>query len=184
MSTYNLGRIGLNIRGDYDDSGVYEPLDVVAYHGEVYVTTASTTGNPPCDVDGITDTDYWQKLVSRNDVTINATVTHTNNITTNDNTTGNGELRYRTIGNHVYISGGVNVRYAGSNITLMNLPEGARPQHTTIYKYCVCGGIRIACVGVSTNGDVYLHSLKNITDGSDYTANSTFVDCNFDFWVD
>ena len=57
MSTYNLGRIGLNIRGAYDSAATYEKLDMVRYHGGSYVAKEQCTGVLP------TNTDSWELLV-------------------------------------------------------------------------------------------------------------------------
>ena len=32
-TTYNLGRVGLKLRGEYDPNAAYKPLDVVSWHG-------------------------------------------------------------------------------------------------------------------------------------------------------
>ena len=31
-NTYTLGRVGLNLRGEYNQAAAYEPLDVVSWH--------------------------------------------------------------------------------------------------------------------------------------------------------
>ena len=57
MSTnYNIGRIGLNLRGDFDAEASYEKLDVVFYNGSSYAAKTTCTGVHPTDVNS------WMKL--------------------------------------------------------------------------------------------------------------------------
>lgn len=56
-NTYTLGRVGLNLRGEYNQAAAYEPLDVVLWHGCSYAAKAATTGAAP------SDTDKWEMLV-------------------------------------------------------------------------------------------------------------------------
>ena len=62
MATYNLGRIGLNVRGEYDAAATYEELDVVNYNGSSYVAKDSSTNILP------TDTQYWALVARGNPV--------------------------------------------------------------------------------------------------------------------
>ena len=55
-ATYNLGRVGLNLRGGYSPTTAYEPLDVVAWRGGSYAAKANSIGVAPGD------TDRWQPL--------------------------------------------------------------------------------------------------------------------------
>ena len=48
-TTYDLGRVGLNLRGEYDSTAAYEPLDVATWQGSSYVASESTTGIRPSD---------------------------------------------------------------------------------------------------------------------------------------
>lgn len=56
MTTYNIGRIGLRIRGDYNNTAEYEKLDVVYYGGSSYVAKFTVTGIAP------DNGEYWQLL--------------------------------------------------------------------------------------------------------------------------
>ena len=56
-NTYTLGRVGLNLRGEYNQAAAYEPLDVVLWHGCSYAAKVATTGAAP------SDTDKWEMLV-------------------------------------------------------------------------------------------------------------------------
>lgn len=57
-TTYNLGRIGLNLRGDYDAATTYEKLDVVQYKGNSYAAKGTCTGILP------TNTNSWMMLTA------------------------------------------------------------------------------------------------------------------------
>lgn len=53
------GDPGLTWRGDYDNATAYAVNDGVAYLGQSYICTATSTGNLP------TDTDFWNILASK-----------------------------------------------------------------------------------------------------------------------
>ena len=44
---YNLGRVGLNLRGEYDPATAYAPLDVVSWRGGSYAAKAATADVSP-----------------------------------------------------------------------------------------------------------------------------------------
>ena len=46
-ATYNLGRVGMNLRGEYDPTATYEMLDVVTWRGGSYAARAAATGIAP-----------------------------------------------------------------------------------------------------------------------------------------
>ena len=49
MANYELGRIGLNLRGSYSAGTTYQRLDAVTYNGSSYVALDSCTGILPTD---------------------------------------------------------------------------------------------------------------------------------------
>lgn len=49
-TNYNLGRVGLVVRGAYDSSAAYQKLDVVQYSGSSYVAKEDSTNVIPADV--------------------------------------------------------------------------------------------------------------------------------------
>ena len=55
-TTYDLGRIGLNLRGEYSSTAAYEPLDVATWQGGSYAAKAAVTGVSPAN------TGKWQAL--------------------------------------------------------------------------------------------------------------------------
>lgn len=46
-TAYELGRVGLKLRGDYNAATAYETLDVVSYNGSCYAAKAACTGVVP-----------------------------------------------------------------------------------------------------------------------------------------
>ena len=178
MSTYTLGQIGLNFRDVYNASITYSALDVVTYNGSSYVAIASTTGNDP------TDTIYWKKLAQGYEDAPDATYFTLTNGAAPTSNYGNGNLRWRKIGKHVFLSGGVNVKYNGSNIILATLPSEAAPVYGNVYSLRACAGSNIVRFAVSTNGNVYVSWIKNLTNGANNTTDTVWIDCNFDYWID
>ena len=63
MATVNLGKVGMTLKGVYDNEVQYEKLDVVYYEDSTYCAKSSTIGNLP------TDEQYWQLLVAPNPLT-------------------------------------------------------------------------------------------------------------------
>lgn len=62
MATYELGKIGLNLRGAYNASTAYKKLDVVSYNGSSYAALADATGVAP------TNATKWMLLAQGNGV--------------------------------------------------------------------------------------------------------------------
>lgn len=176
--SYNLGRIGFNLRGAYDAAANYERLDVVNYNGSSYAAIDESIGVVP------TNAEHWMLLSQGFEDVPTAHVPTLSAGSSSASTNGNGRIRWRKAGKHIYISGGISATYAGSNLVLFTLPEGARPAYKTLYFMRACSGSRLARVGVSTNGNVFINWVKNISDASNYTSAAVWIDCNFDFWVD
>lgn len=104
------------------------------------------------------------------------------NGTTSETNLG-GRLRYRVIGNHVFVSGGLTITYSGSSKVIFTLPANCKPRANP-YFLCPTGGTRVARVYVAKeNGSVVVEWIRNISDGSNYTS-STWVILNIDFWAD
>lgn len=55
-TTYNLGRIGMNICGEYNATTNYEKLDVVSYEGGSYVAKVASNNILP------TEGNHWMQL--------------------------------------------------------------------------------------------------------------------------
>lgn len=98
---------------------------------------------------------------------------------------GNGALRYRAEGKHVYLAGSVNVAWDGTNNKLIaTLPSGYRPsQGDAVHSFQVTGGNKIARIYVAPTGEIYLEWKRNLSDGSSATDNN-WLEVNMDFWTD
>lgn len=98
---------------------------------------------------------------------------------------GNGALRYRAEGKHVYLAGSVNVAWDGTNNKLIaTLPSGYRPsQGDAVHSFQATGGNKIARIYVAPTGEIYLEWKRNLSDGSSATDNN-WLEVNMDFWTD
>ena len=103
---------------------------------------------------------------------------------TTPGTYGNGVLRYRAEGKHVYVAGSINAAWDGTNNKLIaTLPSGYRPANGNCYFLQVRGGQNISRFCVHTDGGIYIEWVKNLSDGSNNTGSGWF-DLNMDFWTD
>ena len=103
---------------------------------------------------------------------------------TTPGTYGNGVLRYRAEGKHVYVAGSINAAWDGTNNKLIaTLPSGYRPANGNCYFLQVRGGQNIARVFVNTSGEIYIEWVKSLYDQSSNTGSGWF-DLNMDFWTD
>ena len=94
---------------------------------------------------------------------------------------GSGTLRYKKLGNHVFIMGSVTITPSTSSVTIFTLPEGYRPI-SNVYKLAAMGGKRIARLYANPSGLFVLEWTVDISDGASYT-NSNWVECSMDFWI-
>ena len=103
---------------------------------------------------------------------------------TTPGTYGNGVLRYRAEGKHVYVAGSINAAWDGTNNKLIaTLPSGYRPANGNCYFLQVRGGQNVARVFIKTSGEIYIEWVKSLSDGSNNTGSGWF-DLNMDFWTD
>lgn len=97
---------------------------------------------------------------------------------------GNGVLRYRAEGKHVYVAGSINATWDGTNDKLIaTLPSGYRPANGNCYFLQVRGGQNISRFCVHADGGIYIEWVKNLSDGNSNTGSGWF-DLNMDFWTD
>lgn len=59
MATFDLGKFGISLEGDYSDETTYEKLSQVRYDGASWLSIKQTTGNTPSE-----NSEYWQKVVN------------------------------------------------------------------------------------------------------------------------
>lgn len=103
---------------------------------------------------------------------------------TTPGTYGNGVLRYRAEGKHVYVAGSIVATWDGTNNKLIaTLPSGYRPANGNCYFLQVRGGQNIARVFINTSGEIYIEWVKSLYDQSSNTGSGWF-DLNMDFWTD
>ena len=97
---------------------------------------------------------------------------------------GNGVLRYRAEGKHVYVAGSINAAWDGSsNKLIATLPSGYRPANGNCYFLQVRGGQNVARVFIKTSGEIYIEWVKSLYDQSNNTGSGWF-DLHMDFWTD
>lgn len=71
MADYNIGRVGMRVRGAYDAATSYDKLDVVTLNGCSYVAKEASLGVPVADANkwmllcgGVETTDYFTEEVA------------------------------------------------------------------------------------------------------------------------
>ena len=175
MANYELGQVGLNPRGVYNSTIAYKKLDCVSHEGSSYIALEDNTGVP------VTNTSVWMYLAvgADSDVAWNYLDLI---LSTTPGNYGAGRMRYKKVGNHVFIAGSVNVT-PGSNVILFQLPQGYRPNAGTATVIRPCSGSRVARVTVAPDGNFYIEWVKNLSDGSSYASTSIWVECSIDFWT-
>lgn len=102
--------------------------------------------------------------------------------TASNNYGGKKKLSYRKTGEQIHIVGGVAVtNYTGSTV-VTSLPNAYRPE-TTHYWLSPLTGSRIARCIIGSGGDLVIEWIKNISDGSDYTGNVSWIDMSGTFFA-
>lgn len=178
MATYELGKIGLNLRGAYSAGTAYKKLDVVNYNGSSYAALADNSGALP------TDATKWM-LLAQGTAASSAWNYPTLLAGTTPGDYGAGRMRYKKEGDRVYIAGSVNVKPGSGHVILFTLPQGFwPPAGTTATQLKPCSGSRVARIAIdSSNGNVVLEWVKNLKDGTSYTSAAIWIDCSIEFWV-
>lgn len=79
------------------------------------------------------------------------------------------KLRYRKIGNMVYVEGYGTFTYGGSTISFATIPTGYRP---SISKYTIAaaGGKTVSRFGITSEGNLFCDWTINVSNGSDATT--------------
>ena len=96
---------------------------------------------------------------------------------------GNGVLRYRAEGKHVYVAGSINTAWDGSsNKLIATLPEGYRPTGGYSYFFVPTSGANLSRFFVKTDGAIYLEWKRTL--GGSSNTDSGWFDLNMDFWTD
>lgn len=178
MANYELGKIGLTPKGEYNSASSYEALDVVSLDGSSYIALDSCTNIAP------TDTAHWM-LLAQGTASPSAWIYPTLSTGVTPGDYGAGTFRYKKEGKHVFVAGSVNVTPGSSTITLFTLPAGYRPAAgTTATVLKPCSGARVARIAIYPDGSFRLEWVKNLSNGSSYTSASLWIECSIDFWVE
>ena len=102
MSEYNLGRIGMNYRGEYSSDTNYTKLDVVTYNGSSFVAIEDSIGHSP------DESTYWKKMAGG-----------INDYVENESLTGQKWINGKPIYRYVKI---VTVTHSGTQTKIFDLP--------------------------------------------------------------
>lgn len=101
---------------------------------------------------------------------------------------GGGLLRCRKIENKCIVAGSLLVKPdADDTVVLAQLPEGYTPENG-VFSINACYGSRVARIVVGGEGETNVGKLclswvKNLSDGTNYSAAAIWVQCSIEYWV-
>ncbi len=91
---------------------------------------------------------------------------------------------YRKIGARVYVEGSVSLAIPESgSIRIATLPEDCKPKQNT-YKLVPCSSYRVARIFVNSSGQLCVEWIFNLTDGSRYSGNISWIQMDISYFVD
>ena len=101
---------------------------------------------------------------------------------------GGGQLRCRKVENKRIVEGSLMVKPGSSTLVLAALPDGYTPEKG-VFSINACEGGRVARIvvggyGEENAGKLCMSWVKNLTDGSNYTAAAIWVQCSIEYWVE
>lgn len=101
---------------------------------------------------------------------------------------GGGQLRCRKVENKCIVEGSLMVKPGSSTLVLAALPDGYTPEKG-VFSINACEGGRVARIVVGGSGEenagkLCMSWVKNLTDGSNYTAAAIWVQCSIEYWVE
>ena len=101
---------------------------------------------------------------------------------------GGGQLRCRKVENKCIVEGSLMVKPGSSTLVLAALPDGYTPEKG-VFSINACEGGRVARIVVGGDGEENAGKLcvswvKNLTDGSNYTAAAIWIQCSIEYWVE
>lgn len=101
---------------------------------------------------------------------------------------GGGQLRCRKVENKCIVEGSLMVKPGSSTLVLAALPDGYTPEKG-VFSINACEGGRVARIVVGGSGEenagkLCMSWVKNLTDGSNYTAEAIWVQCSIEYWVE
>lgn len=90
----------------------------------------------------------------------------------------------RKIGAHVYVEGSVSLAIPESgSIRIATLPEEYKPKQNS-YKLVPCSSYRVARIFVNSSGQLCVEWVYNLTDGSRYSGEISWIQIDISYFVD
>lgn len=156
----SAGRILIMPKGAYSASATYEMLDMVSHNGKSWLAKKTVAGIEP----SAANSEHWHDLVdiapivdeqiaSQNGAWVYATLSSPFETYPVDNS----DVRYRKIGEIVFIHGAVQNTEEiarGATTTIFTLPEEYRPSGTNVQILSQGTGMNKWLLSVSINGNV------------------------------
>ena len=155
----SAGRILIIPKGEYDSNASYKILDLVSKTGSLWLAKKDVTGIEP----STENSEYWFEF-GNFETLIDSKIKAQDNGWNDANLLSPftplsplAKLRYRKIGNIVYLRGTISTleTIASGQITqICTLPEGFRPIGTSVMGVMESSGMNRWCISVDTNGAV------------------------------
>lgn len=168
----SAGRILIMPKGNYDSSVTYEMLDMVGHNGKSWLAKKTVVGIEPSK----SNSEYWQDMVDI-DAIVEEKIALQNGewiypdllspFGTYPVEYGDARVKYRKIGNIVFIHGVVqnNEEIEKGNVTPMFvIPTGYRPSETNIQILSQGSGMNKWLLSVSVNGNVSVQKYGTTED--------------------
>ena len=156
----SAGRILIMPKDDYNAETTYEMLDLVKHNGKSWLAKKTSVGIEPSEV----NKEYWQDMFDIDavvDEKISSLTEKWTYPTLNDNfkvyEIGASEVRYKKIGNVVYIRGAVSptTEIASDSVTtIFNIPSAYRPKDLNVNGIMQGTGMNRWCLSITTGGNV------------------------------
>lgn len=156
----SAGRILIMPKGNYDANIQYEMLDLVGHNGKAWLAKQEVKGIEPNDANN----EYWHDMVDIDEI-VDSKLAELDTgwvyPSLSDKfkvySLGVSEVRYRRIGDIVYIRGAVTptVEIASGEITtIFTLPAGYRPSDLNVNVIMQGTGMNRWCLSINTGGAV------------------------------
>ena len=156
----SAGRILIMPKGEWKAETEYEMLDLVSHNSTSWLAKKDVVGVEPSEA----NSEFWHNMVDIDKVIddkIASTTEKWTYPTLNDGfkvyQEGVSELRYRKIGNIVYIRGAVTPTEdipSDSVTTIFNLPSKYRPSDLNVNGIMQGTGMNKWCLSITTGGNV------------------------------
>ena len=172
----SAGRILIMPKGDYNAETDYEMLDLVNYNGKTWLAKKAVSKIEPSSA----NSEYWQDMFDIGAV-VDAKISSlsegwvypTLNETFKVYESGVSEVRYRKIGNVVYIRGAISptTEIASDSVTtIFNIPAEYRPKGLNVNGVMQGTGMNRWCLSITTGGNVNVQRY-GLVDNENIPAN-------------